>query len=180
MAHRVVASNYGEPEIPGSSPVQTVAIHATEKAREVAARSGVPVDGAVLGADTTVIVHDRSLGKPVDRDDARRMLEVLAGRTHVVATAVCVITGDAEHTFVDETAVTFRALPAAQVEWYLERGEWQGRAGAYAIQGSGAALVASVSGDFSTVVGLPLARLVDLLEELGMVPWHRPAVGPGS
>ena len=175
IAHRVVASAYGEPEIPGATPVQTVAVHAAEKAREVATRTGIPAGGAVLGADTTVVIDGRSLGKPVDGDDARGMLETLAGRTHTVATAVCLITGGGAHAFVDETEVTFRALVPGQVDWYLEQGEWQGRAGAYAIQGSGASLVASVAGDFSTVVGLPVGRLVDLLEAVGLAPWGAPS-----
>ena len=67
----------------------------------------------------------------------------------------------------------FRAYGPDQIDWYLDRGEWQGRAGAYAIQGSGATLVAAIDGDFTTVVGLPMARLLDLLEACGLAPWER-------
>jgi septum formation protein len=111
------------------------------------------------------------LGKPADREDARRMLATLSGKPHVVATAVCLITDEGESAFVDETVVEFRALTDAQVTWYLGRGEWQGRAGGYAIQGSGASLVARIDGDFTTVVGLPLERLLGLLERHGLAPW---------
>ncbi len=172
MAHRVVASSYAEDDIPAMTGRQLVGAHAAGKAREVAARAGVPAIGAVLGADTAVVVGATVLGKPVDRDDARRMLTLLAGREHVVATAVCLITEESEHAFVDETVVQFRPFGDAQIAWYLERGEWQGRAGAYAIQGSGAALVARVEGDFTTVVGLPIGRLLTLLEACGLAPWQ--------
>ena len=147
-----------------------MAAHALGKAREVAARTSLDAR-AILSADTTVLAGEQVLGKPSDRDDARRMLVDLAGQTHTVATAVCLIIKGSEHTFVDETHVRFRPYGAAQIAWYLERGEWQGRAGAYAIQGSGATLVAGIEGDFTTVVGLPMARLLDLMQACGLAPW---------
>lgn len=171
IPHRVVTSRYAEDDVPGAGPDVLAAIHAAEKARDVATRVGFGRDAAVLGADTVVVVDDRALGKPADRDEARAMLELLRGRRHVVATAVCLVTPGGEHAFVDEAAVWFRPLGPGQVDWYLDRGEWQGRAGAYAIQGSGASLVTRVEGDFSTVVGLPVGRLVDLLERVGLSPW---------
>lgn len=149
-----------------------VAAHAAGKAHEVAARSGIPPGGAVLGADTIVVVDGDVLGKPPDRDAAQAMLRRLAGRAHVVATAVCLITPDAEDAFVDEATVRFRSFGTTQLAWYLDRGEWQGRAGAYAIQGSGAALVERVEGDFTTVVGLPMGRLLEVLETRGLTPWR--------
>ena len=100
------------------------------------------------------------------------MLVALSGRRHTVATGVCLVTTGGEHAFVDETAVWFRPFGDEQLDWYLERGEWQGRAGAYAIQGSGGSLVERIDGDFATVVGLPVARLVTLLEQLGLAPWE--------
>ena len=172
IVHRVVASSYAEVDIAGAPGRELVAAHAAGKAREVAARAGVPDPGAVLGADTAVLVGATVLGKPADRDEARQMLTLLAGREHVVATAVCLITADAEHTFVDASVVRFRPFDDGQIAWYLERGEWQGRAGAYAIQGSGASLVARVEGDFTTVVGLPIGRLLTLLEACGLAPWQ--------
>jgi septum formation protein len=171
IAHRVVTSRYGEEDVPGVGPAQLAAIHASEKARDVAGRVGFARDSAVLGADTLVVVDDRALGKPADRAEARTMLEALRGRSHVVASAVCLITPDGEHAFVDEAEVVFREFSPDQIDWYLDQGEWQGRAGAYAIQGSGASLVARVNGDFTTVVGLPVGRLVALLESVGLAPW---------
>lgn len=174
MEHRVVASRYGEDDLPGLGPGELVAAHAAAKAREVAGRSGVPSGGAVLGADTAVVLGDAVLGKPAGRDEAREMLTALAGRRHVVATAVCLVTEAGETAFVDEAAVEFRRYGDAQLAWYLDRGEWQGRAGAYAIQGAGASLVARVEGDVTTVIGLPVARLLDALESLGLAPWAAP------
>ncbi len=174
VVHRVAASGYGEDDISGLAPRELVAAHAAAKARDVTARIGVPDGGGVLGADTAVVAGAATvLGKPADRDEARQMLTMLSGREHVVATAVCLITSDGEHAFVDEAMVRFRPLGVEQIAWYLERGEWHGRAGAYAIQGSGAALVARVEGDFTTVVGLPIGRLLPLLEECGLAPWQR-------
>ncbi len=174
IAHRVVASGYGEDDIPDLDPRELVAEHAAAKARDVAVRTGVPREGGVLGADTAVVVGATVLGKPADRDEARRMLTMLAGREHVVATAVCLISAETEHVFVDETTVRFRPFGAEHIAWYLERGEWQGRAGGYAIQGSGASLVERIEGDFTTVVGLPIGRLLTLLAECGLAPWQGP------
>lgn len=172
VAHRVVSSDYAEDDLPGLTGRELVAAHAAGKAREVVARAGLGDAGAVLGADTAVLVGGTVLGKPADRDEARQMLTGLAGREHVVATAVCLITAESEHAFVDEAAVSFRPFGAGHIAWYLDRGEWQGRAGAYAIQGSGASLVARVEGDFTTVVGLPMGRLLTLFEQCGLAPWQ--------
>ncbi len=165
VAFRVVAPRAEE----GDDPVA----NARAKAREVAARAGVPEGGAVLGADTEVILDGRVLGKPVDAASARRELRALAGRTHVVRSAVCVITQRGERELVDDARVTFRAQSEAEVEAYVATGEWRDRAGGYAIQGAGAALVERVEGDHSTVVGLPVARLAALLEELGLAERER-------
>jgi septum formation protein len=132
----------------------------------------VPGGGAVLGADTAVVLDDRVLGKPADRTEAREMLTALSGRKHTVATGVCLVTAAGNHAFVDQTDVWFRPFGTEQLVWYLERGEWQGRAGAYAIQGSGGSLVERIDGDVTTVVGLPVARLVALFEALGLAPWQ--------
>lgn len=159
---RVVVSRAAE----GDDPLA----NARAKAREVAGRAGVPPGGAVLGADTEVLLDGRALGKPPDAAAARAGLAALAGRAHAVRTAVCVITQTGERELVDETAVVFRPLSAAAIERYLATGEWRDRAGGYAIQGAGAGLVARIEGDYTTVVGLPLGRLAPLLEELGLLP----------
>lgn len=171
IEHRVIASGYGEDAIADVGARELVALHAAAKARDVAARSGIPTEGGVIGADTAVVVDEHVLGKPQDRGEAERMLMMLAGRPHVVATGVCVITEAGEDSFVDEAVVAFRAANPALIAWYLDRGEWQGRAGGYAIQGSGATLVERVDGDVTTVIGLPIGRLLAVLEHRGLAPW---------
>ncbi|WP_217915566.1 Maf family protein [Miltoncostaea marina] len=152
-------------------------VNARAKARDVAARLGVPPEGAVLGADTEVLLDGRALGKPADADEAAAMLRALAGRGHVVRTAVHLVTAAAGHDLVDDATVAVRPLGEAEVAWYAGTGEWRDRAGGYAIQGRGATLVARIEGDHSTVVGLPLGALSALLGELGLAPWARGAVG---
>ncbi len=120
-----------------------------------------------LGADTLVAVDGDILGKPRDAAQARDYLARLAGRTHQVVGGIA-LSRDAEitDTAVEITQVRFRAASAATLDWYVSTGEWQGRAGGYAIQGAGAALVAGIEGDYLNVVGLPLGRLLDLLPDL--------------
>jgi septum formation protein len=121
----------------------------------------------VLGADTLVAVDGDILGKPVDERQAREYLQRLAGRSHEVVGGFALAEhGDVVVVGVQRTTVTFRAATPALLDWYLATGEWQGRAGGYAIQGAGAALVTDVDGDYLNVVGLPLARLLDLRPDL--------------
>jgi septum formation protein len=138
----------------------------------VAARAGIPAGGAVLGADTAVVVDGRALGKPAGPEEAAAMLRRLAGREHVVVSAIALISPAGERAAAERTAVRFRALDGAALSWYLATGEWRERAGGYAIQGAGAALVERVEGDYTTVVGLPVAALLRLLEEVGLAPWR--------
>jgi septum formation protein len=137
-------------------------------AAENAMRKAMAVPGAVvLGADTIVAVDGRILGKPRDAGRAREYLSLLAGRTHEVIGGVGVVEdGEMSVLFHEVTKVTFRKFGDELIDWYVATGEWQGRAGGYAIQGGGAALVARIEGDYLNVVGLPLARLLDLLPEL--------------
>ena len=145
--------------------------NARAKARDVAARLGVPEGGAVLGADTEVLLEGRALGKPADEGEALWTLRELSGRAHLVRTAVCLITARGERPIVDDARVVFRALSEDLVRWYADTGEWRDRAGGYAIQGAGAALVERVEGDPTTVVGLPVGALAALLEDVGLAPW---------
>lgn len=122
----------------------------------------------VLGCDTLVALGGTIYGKPRDERDARATLRALSGVTHEVFSGMALLVGcDApERTAVVRTAVTFRELGEATLDWYLARGEWRGRAGGYAIQGAGAALLRGVEGDYENVVGLPLAALLDICPEL--------------
>lgn len=158
----VVAPHYEEIDPPEADAVELVRAHAAGKARSVAAQAG---DRPVLGVDTAVVLSGRIYGKPTDAADAERMLEALAGRTHVVVSGLCLLTPGWEVVEHDSTRVTFRPLAARDLAAYLGHGEWQSRAGGYAIQGRGAALVEEIEGDYLNVVGLPAGLLVRLLAE---------------
>jgi septum formation protein len=136
--------------------------HAQGKARSVAGKAG---DRPVLGVDTEVVLQGLIFGKPADATEAEQMLEELSGKTHVVMSGLCLVTPGWEVVKHEGTRVTFRTLTPRDLAAYIETGEWEGRAGAYAIQGRGAALVHSIEGDYLNVVGLPAALLVRLLAE---------------
>jgi len=142
-------------ELTEGEPGAVVVENALRKARAVGGE-------LVLGADTEVALEGRVYGKPADEEEAAGFLGELSGRTHEVLTGIAVIEHGDEVTATAVTSVTFRALDRATIEWYLESGEWEGRAGAYAIQGKGAALVERIDGDYLNVVGLPVATLLGL------------------
>ncbi|MGH2880300.1 MAG: Maf family protein [Solirubrobacteraceae bacterium] len=119
-------------------------------------------DELVLGCDTLVEMGGRIYGKPVDQDAARETLRALAGATHTVISGLALLDETGERTTLARTSVSFRELAPSTIDWYLDTGEWRDRAGGYAIQGAGAALVREISGDYENVVGLPLAALLDL------------------
>ena len=126
------------------------------------------VSGAfVLGADTTVALDEHVLEKPANAEDAVRILGMLQGRTHEVVTAVALVAGGVVRDRVDTTLVTFRPASRSFLEAYVATGEPMDKAGAYGIQGYGAALVERVEGDFFTVMGLPVRLVIDLLGEAG-------------
>jgi nucleoside triphosphate pyrophosphatase len=121
----------------------------------------------VVGVDTVVVVEGVVFGKPADEAAARAMLAALSGRVHEVVSGICVAEAGREpRTASATTRVRFRALDDALLDWYVATGEWRGRAGGYAIQGRGAALVAEIEGDYLNVVGLPVAALLELLPEI--------------
>jgi septum formation protein len=120
----------------------------------------------VLGCDTVVTLDGTVYGKPADREQAELTLRTLAGRTHEVISGLVLLDGERRRQLHARTRVSFRELSEAMVAWYVGLGEWQGRAGGYAIQGAGAALVRSLEGDYENVVGLPLAALLDICPEL--------------
>ncbi len=156
----VAAPSYVEHDPPDADPAELVRRHALGKAKSVAADAG---DRPVLGVDTTVALDGRIYAKPADAGDAERMLEELSGRTHAVVSGLALVTPGWEHVDDVATLVTFRALTPRDLAAYVASGEWEGRAGGYAIQGRGAALVERVEGDYLNVVGLPASALVRLL-----------------
>jgi septum formation protein len=150
-------------EIAHGDPGEVALENALRKARAV---RRADIAEAVLGCDTIVVLDGTIYGKPPDAEAARRTLAALGGRTHEVISGVALLLGEEQRTALACTKVTFRALEEDLLDWYLALGEWHERAGGYAIQGAGAALVRSVEGDYENVVGLPLATLLDLCPEL--------------
>ena len=156
----VSAADVQETPLPGEEPRAYTRRLARDKARAVPGR-------LVLGADTTVVLDDHLLEKPVDDADALRMLLALQGRTHTVVTAICLLADGVERIAVDETRVTFRPCTEDFLRDYIATGEPLDKAGAYGIQGWGAALVERIDGDFFGVMGLPVRLVLQLLEEAG-------------
>lgn len=163
----VMSSAVDETPIPGESPRDLVARLAAAKAELVATRAIGP--GIVIAADTVVVLEGRILTKPRSTDDARHMLEQLSGRSHSVLTGVTLVRlPDAERRdFVESTIVHFEALTSEEITRYLATGESHDKAGAYAIQGRAGRYIPRIDGCYFNVVGLPLARLVRSLHELG-------------
>ena len=142
-------------ELERGDPREMVVENALRKARAVEG-------DLVLGVDTTVVLDGVSYGKPGNEGEAERVLSMLSGRSHEVWSGIALN----EHTAAACTTVTFRPLPQALLRWYLDSNEWHGRAGGYAIQGKGAALVERIHGDFWNVVGLPVPELLKLAPDL--------------
>jgi septum formation protein len=154
----------GVEEIGDGDPREVVLENARRKAR---AACDAGADGVVLGCDTLVALGGKIYGKPADEHAARAALRALGGATHeVFGGLVLLVGGELERSAVARTEVTLRDLSQELIDWYLAYGEWRGRAGGYAIQGAGAALVRDVRGDYENVVGLPLAALLDMYPEL--------------
>ena len=158
----VVEPRYEEQTPPAGDAVELVRRHAQGKARSLADEAG---DRPVVGVDTAVVLGGRIFGKPRDAAEAEEMLDQLGGRTHLVVSGLCLVTPAWEAVEHEATRVTFRPLTPRDLAAYLATGEWEGRAGAYAIQGRGAALVRRIEGDYLNVVGLPAALLVRLLAD---------------
>jgi septum formation protein len=152
LPFEVVAPRYEER---GDHPLE----HAVGKAHSVECAPEQPV----LGVDTVVVCDGLVLGKPGSPAEAERMLELLGGRTHDVVSGLCLRVPAWEETRTETTRVEFRPLTPRDLAAYVASGEWEGRAGAYAIQGRGAGLVRRIEGDYLNVVGLPAAALVELL-----------------
>jgi septum formation protein len=158
----VIAPRYDEETTDVADAFQVVREHAQGKARSVADQAkGRPI----LGVDTAVVLEGRVFGKPANAGDAEQMLEELSGKTHTVVSGLCLLTPGWEDVEYETTQVAFRELTPRELGTYVATAEWEGRAGAYAIQGRGASLVRFIEGDYLNVVGLPAALLVRLLAE---------------
>jgi septum formation protein len=153
----------GVQELKAGPPHEVALENAYRKATAVSADAPAAV---VLGVDTLVSIGARIYGKPADEADARATLSALAARRHAVISGLCLIEDGTARTAATTTMVEFRALDDWLIDWYVESGEWRERAGAYAIQGRGAALVSRIEGDYLNVVGLPVVTLLELLPGL--------------
>ncbi|WXL26686.1 Maf family protein [Ectopseudomonas mendocina] len=168
----LLKSNIDESVRAGESAQDYVERLAREKAQaglgSLAERSGA----VVLGADTSVVLDGRILGKPVDRADALQTLKALSGRKHQVVTAVALISEDRLVSQVVTSEVSFRELDDAEIEAYWNTGEPQDKAGSYAIQGLASIFVSHLQGSYSAVVGLPLCETAALLAEFAIPCWQ--------
>jgi septum formation protein len=172
----VVTSNVVEVVDPGLSPKRVAENLAGDKALEVFARMGP--ECLVLGADTVVAIGEGNegclLGKPTDGEDARRMLRMLSGRTHMVYTGIALAGAGTAERSVEATEVTFRVLSDEMIDAYVATGEPMDKAGAYGIQGYAAPFIGSIGGDYFNVVGLPIHAVSQLLERAGVAWWKGP------
>ena len=182
----IVRADIDESVLDGEVPAQHVMRLAIAKARAVMARAG---DRPVLAADTVVVVDDQILGKPADSDDARRMLQMLSGRSHEVMTGLTLLQSPGlmaqglgtpgeqasaleplySATEVEVTTVEFAPLTGAEIDWYVASGEPADKAGAYAIQGLASRFVVRIQGSYSNVVGLPVSLVYRLCRARGLL-----------
>lgn len=169
LSFEVVPSHVPEVHQHGEAPEEYVARLSREKAEAIAAQHP---ERWIIAADTTVVFGDQLLEKPADAPDAVRMLETIAGRTHVVYTGVTLVHRGRgyQDTRVSETEVRMLPLSRAEIEWYVATGEPLDKAGAYGVQGIGGMFIESVHGNYSNVVGLPLATLFQMLRRAGVDP----------
>lgn len=165
---RVVPSEFDESDVPLELGSAEHVVHSSlMKARDVAAKHS---ESLVIAADTVVVVDGTILGKPIDAEDAARMLRLLGGRVHQVYTGVSVAANGIERSGFECTDVTFRELDDDIIARYIATGEPMDKAGAYAIQGKGSVLIKGISGCYFNVVGLPIYLLSRLLEEFDIRP----------
>lgn len=161
-----ITADIDETEFPNENPVDYVQRLAETKARAVASKIE---NGLILGADTTVIIDNEIIGKPLDLDDAQRMLRKLSGRWHEVLTGVCLIKKSAQNLTVkidfERTRVKFAPLSDAEIEFLVETGEPLDKAGAYAVQGAAALFIERIAGDYWNVVGLPAGLVYRIFNE---------------
>jgi septum formation protein len=165
IAHEVLPADVDESLVAGELPERYAERLAVEKAEAIAANEP---DALVIGADTTVVIDNILLAKPLDVGDAGRMLGMLSGRSHTVITGVSACYNGRTVSGVELVDVTFRPLDEDEIRQYVATGEPMDKAGAYGIQGYGATIVRRIDGDYFAVMGLSLVRLVALLRELGI------------
>lgn len=170
----LIAASIDETPHPAESAEQYVQRLAREKALAGLALAGG--DAWVLGADTTVVLEGKILGKPADRDEGRAMLAALSASEHQVMTAIALASRDRCEVRLVSSRVRFRAITEEEAQRYWDSGEPADKAGGYAIQGWGAVFVSELHGSYSAVVGLPLCETAQLLDTFGLPRWTKSAV----
>lgn len=160
----VETADIDESQLPGEDPVTYTTRLAREKALAVLEKHAGEDDVLVLGADTIVTVDGLLLGKPKDADDAARMLRMLSGRAHEVVTSVALLSVEKTVSHAERTAVFFQAVNEDEIAAYVDTGEPMDKAGAYGIQGQAARFIPRIEGDYSNVVGLPVAVVAGMLK----------------
>ncbi|MGE0102555.1 MAG: nucleoside triphosphate pyrophosphatase [Blastocatellales bacterium] len=156
----VRVADVDESILPGESPADYVLRLSIDKARAVARPGEI-----VLGADTTVVIDEIIAAKPVDLEDARRMLRALSGRWHEVLTGVTIVAGDQTISGVETTRVSFIEMSDSEIEWYIGTGEPMDKAGGYGIQGFASRFIDRIEGSYSNVVGLPVEMVYRMIKE---------------
>ena len=179
LEFEVIPSHVPELHQPGEVPEEYVARLSRDKANAIA---GEHPERWVIAADTTVFYGEQLLEKPVDAADASRMLAIIAGRTHVVYTGVTLVNASRrwQDTRVTESEVRMLPMSETDIDWYVRTGEPLDKAGAYAVQGIGSMFIESVHGNYTNVVGLPLATLFQMLRKAGVDPLSHVSMLHGS
>lgn len=162
----VKVSDADETLSPDMSPEEAVVYLATVKGKAVFSENK---SDTVISADTVVVLDGKILGKPHSKAEAYEMLSSLSGRSHFVYTGVCVLFGDKSVVFYEKTDVTFRSLSPDEINSYIESGEPFDKAGGYGIQGKGSIMITSINGDYYNVMGLPVAKLYEVLKNNSLI-----------
>ncbi len=163
----VMSPPYEESMIEGMSPEDLTELHAMKKVESIIRLSLKMSMPWILGADTLICCNNEIFGKPVDRDDAKRMMKAFSGKIHQVITAIALFNSTTQYisTKISRNHVAFMELDEAQINNYLDTGEWQGVAGGYRIQGLAACFISRIEGSYSGIVGLPIHELYVILRE---------------
>lgn len=167
VKHSVLPTDADETLPEKTEPQEAVMLLSRRKADAALASGKVPADAVVVAADTVVLANGEIFGKPKDEADARRMLSALSGGTHDVYTGITVTNRDKTYTEYEVTHVTVRRIKDSEIDRYIESGEPFGKAGAYAIQGRASKFITRIDGDYTNVVGLPVAHTCVLAADLG-------------
>ena len=165
---KVVADTSDEPILPDTEPDEQVKTLALKKAKNVSKQCDI--SDLIIAADTLVYLGRTPLEKPISKEDAADMLRMLSGKKHTVYTAVVIKLGEKCETTVEKTDVYFREVSEDEISAYVETGEPMDKAGGYAAQGRAAVFIERVDGDFFTVMGFPVCRLVQMLKNFGVYP----------